>query len=80
MGITHSGCCCFGIVLGFLLTAATAGAIVYWIIWKENPDLPQQSIEEINEKWEKFKDSGDKFIEKTKEVAPKSAPEIPSII
>ena len=71
MALPGSGCCCgifAGMILSLLASAACALAIYLWY----NPEKKEEGVVKIEEKWDDFKDGGDKLIKKMKGAAKSS--------
>ena len=55
-----------GIIFGFILTVLAAAAAFYYFWLRDDPELQKKSIQQIEEKWDDAKDSGDKILKNIK--------------
>ncbi len=65
-----------GVFCGFVLALLLGAAAFYFFYLKENPDAAAEGMEQIEQKWENTKKSGDKVIDTIKPFVPqKTKPE-----
>lgn len=55
--------CTCGLFIGFILALVLAGAAFYHFYLKNSPGAKAEGVQQVENKWDQAKESGDKIIE-----------------
>ena len=58
--------CACGIFIGFILAVALGGAAFYYFYLKDKPEVKARGVQQVEEKWNQAKETGDRVIETIK--------------
>ena len=54
--------CCCGVFVGFILALLCMAAVWYYFYCRENPEATEKGMVQVEETWEKTKNTGDQVI------------------
>ena len=62
--------CCAGLIAGFIAAIAVAAAAVFGVFCYFDPEARNESVEVVEEQWEKVKEGGDNLLNKARSSEP----------
>ena len=66
--------CSCGVFIGFVLAMLVSGAAYYYFHLRRDPDASARGMQQLEERWERTKESGDRVLDTIRPYAVPSPP------